>query len=57
MPSVIEKVNGIVTMVRNAGIATVGSSHSSSRVTDSMRKPTSTRAGAVASGGMTPASG
>ncbi len=57
MPAVIEYVNGISTIVRNAGIAISESSQAMSLTWLIIRKPTSTSAGTAASLGMCSTSG
>ena len=54
MPSVTLKANGIITSVRNAGTASVKSSHSMVAIPLIMRLPTMIKAGAIA--GFNPAS-
>src|SRR4029450_9917632 len=57
MPLVMEKVNGIRTMVRKAGMAISASAQSMSATCRLSRKPTTPRAGAAASWGMTSTNG
>ena len=47
-------VSGMVTMVRNAGMATAGSSHAMDATDDIIRLPTMMSAGAVAPVGIAP---
>jgi hypothetical protein len=53
----MEKVNGIVISVKNAGTATIGSAHSISVTAEIINEPTRINAGAVAAMGIVAASG
>src|SRR5512145_1716576 len=56
-PLAIENVSGIASMVRNAGIASVISSHLIDVTAPIISAPTMIKAGAVAIGGIAPATG
>src|SRR4051794_18272469 len=57
IPLVIEYVNGITAIVRNAGIPRPSSSHGMRLTRVTILQPTTIRAGATACGGTTPTAG